>query len=187
MRVLLKEGAHAATSDSILVPPQLRGSTLETLSGDPVSKGVLTEIDGKALTSALEAAAQARADEFISVKALLNEVRSLAKGLADYELGSKIGLKPTPRGFALDDSEARRINRAEGLTKGDTIAIGPTITPRTLMNARGRVVSIKGDKVTVELDAGDRDRFERATGKQIAEREEFPLLCVEKVATQTNP
>jgi hypothetical protein len=187
MKVLLKDGAHAATSETILIPPLVRGSTLETLSGDPVSKGVVTEIGGKALTSALDAAAQARADEFISAKALLNEVRSLAKGLADYELGSKIGLKPTPRGFALDDSEASRINRAEGLAAGDAIAIGPTITPRALMNARGRVVSIKGDKVTVELDAGDRDRFERATGKQVAEREEFPLLCVEKVAKQTSP
>jgi len=59
--------------------------------------------------------------------------------------------------------------------------VGPTISPRTFLNARGRVVSIKGDKVQVELDAGDRDRIERATGKPERETIPFPLVCVEKL------
>ena len=71
--------------------------------------------------------------------------------------------------------------RAEGLTKGDLVAIGPTISPRTLMNARGRVLAIQGDRVGVELDAGDCDRYERATGKQLAQRTTFPLNTIEKV------
>lgn len=186
MRVLLKEGADAATSESILVLPQALGNTLETLSGDPVSKGLVTVVGDEALTSALHVALQARADEFLSAKDLLKDLKWLHIGLGEYEAGSKVGLRPTQKGFALDDSEAIRINRAQGLAQGDTIAIGPTLSPKTYMNARGRVVSMRGDKVTVKLDAGDRDRVERATGKEVAERIKVPLLCVEIVAKQAN-
>jgi hypothetical protein len=182
MRVLLKEGADAATSESILVLPQLTGSMFETLSGESVSKGVVAEVDRKTVTSALNAGARSRKDEFVTAKDLQKDVKWLAKAVGEYELGSKIGLEPTPRGFMLDESEAKRINRAEGLTTGDTIAIGPTISPKTFMNARGRVVSTKGDKVEVRLDDGDRDRIQRATGKGVAEITTIPRNGVEKLA-----
>ncbi len=181
MRVLLKEGADAATSESILVLPQLTGATLETLSGDAVAKGVVAEVDGKTVTSALEAGARARKDEFVTAIDLRKGVNWLHKALTVYELGSKIGLKPTPRGFTLDESEAKLINRAVGLANGDTIGVGPRISPKAFMNARGRVLSIKGDKVEVKLEAGDRDRIQRATGKELPEHTTFPLACVEKV------
>jgi hypothetical protein len=181
MRVLLKEGADAATPESILVLPRLGGNTLETLTGDAVAKGVIAEVDQKTVTSALNAAARARKDEFVTTKDLQKDVKWLNKALGEYEIGSKIGLKSTSRGFTLDDSEAQRINRTEGLAEGDVIAVGPTVSPRTFMNARGRVLSINGDRVEVELDPGDRDRIQRATGKKVAEHPTFPLVCVERV------
>jgi hypothetical protein len=181
MRVLLKEGADAATSDSILVLPQGLGNTLETLAGDPVAKGLVAEVDERTVTSALNTAARSRKDEFVSAKDLQKDVRWLNKAIGEYEVGAKIGLTPTARGFALDVSEATRINRADGLAVDDEIAVGPNISPKAWMNAHGRVVSIKGGRVEVQLDPGDRDRLQRATGKEIPERPALPLGSVEKV------
>jgi hypothetical protein len=181
MRVLLKEGAAGATPDSILVLPRT-GDTLETLTGDPVAKGLVTEVDEPTVFGALADAVRARSDEFLSAKDLKRVLKWLHKATGDYEAGSKIGLTPTPRGFVIDDSEASRIERAANLAEGDTIAIGPPIKPKTYLNARGSVISIIGDRVEVELDRGDRDRLERATGKPIPERPKIPLACIEKVS-----
>lgn len=182
MRVLLKEGTDSATSDSILVLPQgLSGSTLETLAGDPVAKGLVADVDSRSVTSALNAAARSRRDEFISAKDLQKDVRWLSKAIGEYEIGARIGLTPTERGFTLDVSEATRINRAEGLAVDDEIAVGPNISPKAWMNVHGRVVSINGGRVKVLLDPGDRDRLQRSTGKEIPEQTTVPLDCVEKV------
>jgi len=182
MRVLLKDGAQNATSESILVLPLGSGSTLETLSGEPVANGIVAEVDARAVTSALNAGARSRRDEFVSAKDLQKEVKWLNKALGEYELGSRIGLEPTPRGFKLDDSEARRTNRAEGLVVGDEVAVGPNISPKFFVNAHGSVTSINDEQVEVALDPGDHDRLQRATGKEIAERPILPLSCVEKVS-----
>jgi hypothetical protein len=54
-------------------------------------------------------------------------------------------------------------------------------SPRAFMNAQARVLAVKGRRVEIELDAGDRDRIQRATGKEAARRPTVPLECVEKV------
>jgi hypothetical protein len=181
MKILLSEGADHAASATILAPRRGSGSTLETLAGDPVGQGLVAEAGKKAVISAVNAAAHARMDEFFDPRAVMRDLNWLSKALGQYELGSKIGIKPTPRGFAIDDSEAERINRAEGLANGDLIAIGPNIKPKTFMNARGRVASIDGQKVKVRLDAGDRDRIERANGNELPELLPVPLGSVEKI------
>ncbi len=180
MKVLLREGAKKATATTILILPRLGGSTLETLAGKAVPHGIVAEADDKAVLDAVNACN--RTDEFITGRELYKAATWMYKALGEYEDGSKIGLRVTGRGNALNDSEAKRVNRTEGLAKGDTVAVGPTISPGTYMNARGRVVAVKGDKVQVELDAGDRDRLERATGKPQRKTVPFPLVCVEKVA-----
>lgn len=179
MKVLLKEGAKKATATTILILPRLNASTLETLAGEAAPHGIVTEADDKAVLEAVNACD--RTEQFILGRDLYKAAAWMYKALGQYENGSKIGLRLTGRGYALDDSQANRVNRAEGLAKGDAVVVGPTISPRTFMNARGRVVSIKGDKVQVELDAGDRDRIERATGKPQRETIPFPLACIEKL------
>ena len=182
MKVLLKEGADEATAASVLIMPRLSDDALETLSGEMIPYGIVAEADEAALVDALNAGARARGHHLLTARALRKETQWMSKALAGYEVGSKIGLRVKGTGaLSLDDSEAKLINRAEGLTKGDLVAIGPTISPRTLMNARGRVLAIQGDRVGVELDAGDCDRYERATGKQLAQRTTFPLNTIEKV------
>jgi hypothetical protein len=180
MRVLLKEGAEKATAATILVLPELGGSAFETLSGEDVPRGVTAVADETTLAAAIKAGVKKRGKDYVDAKVLVKGIRWMDKALADYEQGSKIGLDVTGSGYALDDSEATRVNRVEGLTEGDTVAIGPRVTPKALMNARGKAISIDGDKVEVELTAGDLDRFQRATGKRAAERMTFHVEYLEK-------
>ncbi len=181
MRVLLKEDAEKATAASILVLPQEIETTFETLSGEAVPDGgIVAEADYSTVALAVNTGAKDRA-QTITPKKLLKQVEWIARALSPYEVGSKIGLHIVGDGWALDASKAKRIDRAEGLSEGDTIAVGPTISPRRFMNARGRVISINDESVLVELEAGDRDRIHRATGKEQAKCVSFPLVCVEKV------
>jgi hypothetical protein len=182
MRVLLKDRAEKATATSILVLSQEIETTFETLSGEAVPDGgIVAEADYSAVAHAVNAGAKDRATQAITPKALLKQVEWMARALSPYELGSRIGLRIVGHGWALDDSEAKRIDRAEGLSEGDTIAVGPSISPKRFMNARGHVISINDESVLVELEPGDRDRIRRATGKEQAKHVSFPRICVEKV------
>jgi len=185
MKVLLKEGAAEPTPATILVPSSRGEVTFETLIGETIpttKKGVIAESSEGPIIDAVNAAAVERDDRLVSGKSLAAHLRHLNKGLRDYEVGSKIGLQETNGRVLFDDSEAKRVNRAEGLARGDQIAIGPAIRPKAYMNARGEVVSVGGGKVEVDLDPGDRDRIERERGKPIAERQSIPVSCVEKVS-----
>jgi hypothetical protein len=181
MRVLLKEGATKATETTILVLPQLDGAEFETLSGKKVPRGIVAEADPKEVTAAVGIGAKKRGNPYVTAKELFKDLRWLNKALAAYEEGSPIGLKTQGGTYVLDESEAKFIDRAEGLAEGDAVAVGPTIKPRSLTNIHGKVISIKGDKVTIEVDAGDRDSFERAVGKDLTEQITIPLGCAEKV------
>ncbi|HEY5052274.1 MAG TPA: hypothetical protein VII45_02580 [Solirubrobacterales bacterium] len=181
MRVLLKEGAEA-TADAILVLRQEAETTFEALSGRAAPDGgIVAEASYSTVAQAVNAGAREQATQTVTAKTLLKQVEWMARALSAYEIGSKIGLHITAHGWALDYSEARRINRAEGLVEGDMIAVGPTVSPKRFMNARGRVISLNDESALVELEAGDRDRLHRATGKEQAKHVSFPLVCVEKV------
>lgn len=182
MRVLLKEGAEKATAATIIVLPQEVETTFATLAGEAVPEGgIVGEADYSAVALAVGTGAKHHATQTATSKELLEQAVWMARILSSYEVGSKIGLHIIGHGWALDTSEAKRINRAEGLAEGDRIAVGPTIGPQTLVNARGRVVSFSEERVWVELDAGDRDRIERATARTQPKCSSFPRVCVEKV------
>lgn len=183
MRVLLKEGARRATAASILVLPKLIETTLETLSGEADSNGgIVAEAESAVVADAISTAVKDRAAPTITPRKLLKEVEWMAKALGPYEIGSEIGLHFNGCGCELDDSQARRIDGGEGLSEADAIAVGPTISWRTLMNVGGRVISINNGSVVVELEVGDRDRIQCATGKEQPARISIPFLCVEKVS-----
>jgi hypothetical protein len=184
MKVLLKEGADTPTPATILVPSSRGEAAFETLIGETlpsIGKGVIAEFDEPAVIAAVNEAAAERDDEFVTAKDLARHLRHLNKGFGDYEIGSKIGLQETDGRVLFDDSGARRVNRAEGLAKGDLIAVGPSVRPKAYMNARGTIDSIGGGTVEIILDAGDRDRIERDRGKRVAERLTMPVGCAEKL------
>ena len=183
MKVLLKDGAEEATATSVLIVPRRIDDAFETLSGEAVPHGFVAEADEGPLRAAINAGARERGDQFLTAKDLQKETQWMSKALAELEVGSKIGLTDKGGGtLTLDVSEAKKINRAEGLAVGDLVAIGPWISPKAIMNARGRVVSIEGDTVDIALDAGDRDRYERATGKPLSRQTTFHISTIEKVA-----
>lgn len=181
MWVLLKEGARTATLNSILVAPRVGRCTLETLRGKPVAKGIVARIDERAVTTAVERAASVRREESVSSEEMLRDLRKLHSALGDYKVGSKIGLQPSRGALTLDVSEATAIDRAADLAIGDTIAIGPAISPLAWMSARGRVLWFEAAGVIVELDPGDRNRLERALGREVSQQPTIPFESVEKV------
>lgn len=183
MRVLLKKGSDAATSTTILVLPQGLKDSLETLSGELVEDaGVLSEATEKTVIDALNAGVRARKDGgWTKPKEVMKDLRWLDQALSPWEIGSVVGIEPTARGVKLDTTQATPINRAKNLRQGDLVAIGPSISPKVWLNARGKVQSIQKDKVAVQLDPGDRDRVERASGKEYQPVSKFPIACVEKI------
>jgi hypothetical protein len=182
MRVLLKEGAERATAASILVLPKEVETTFVTLSGEGVPRGgIVAEADYWIVVDAVNTAAKGRAAQTITAKKLLKQVKWMNRALCPYETGSKIGLHILSHGWTLDVSEAKPINRTEGFSEGDTIVVGPAISSMKLMNARGRVVSINSESALIELEAGDRERIERATGRRLPKHTSFSLVSVEKV------
>jgi hypothetical protein len=183
MRVLLTSTDATPTAHTILVLPQDGdGDSFETLSGESVEAGFVTEAENELLTEAVNGSARERAKQGINAKALAADIRWLHNKLAECEHGSKLGLILERGGYVLDDSEATRIDRAKGLKEGDRIAVGPAAKSNTLINAHGMVIAIDGKQVEVEIDAGDRDRLERATGMTVRESETFHIGFLEKLA-----
>lgn len=183
MRVLLKDAAEKATAENILVPPQRTVASLATLSGATAPFGFLADADYDTVVKAIQAGSRRRAGEFrFSIQSMSQDLRKLAEELGNYELGSKLSLRVKGDGYVLEDGEATRIDRSGGLTWEDRVAIGPSVSPKAFMNARGRVEYIRCDNtVEVELDASDRDRIERATGKRVPKVRKFPRACIEKL------
>jgi hypothetical protein len=183
MRVLLKDGAEKATAATIIVIPQEIETTFVTLAGEAVPEGgIVSEADYSTVALAVDTGAKHHSTQTATSNELFEQAVWMARILSAYEVGSRIGLHIIGRGWALDTLEAKRIDRAEGLAEGDRIAVGPTIDSQMLVNARGRVISFNDEAVWTELDAGDRDRIERATARTQPKCLSLPRVCVEKVA-----
>lgn len=119
---------------------------------------------------------------FTEAKDLKRDVRWIAKRLVDIPDGTTVGLVTQGSGYGLDIPEGARPDRSEGLKVGSQVAVGPNVTPKAMMNARGKVKSIKGSRAVVELDEGDLNRIERSTGKKFRRETSMPLSTLEVVA-----
>lgn len=183
MKVLVK-------GKEIVSFPLYGGGKLETIKGEQVESATVAEMpEGKIKLAIAKDLAELKktADDnnlraFTEVKDFTRDLKWIAKRLADvevgtegvtmYDKGSKIGLN-LPEGVEKD--------RAEGLEVGDVIAVGPTISPKALMNCRGLVVAING-RVEVEIEEDDLNRVLRATGRQFKNPVRLPKAVVEKIA-----
>lgn len=115
-------------------------------------------------------------------RAILRNLKYITQSLADVPEGTEVGLNTNGRGTALDIPRAALKDRTEGLKTGSQIAVGPEVTPRQFINARGVVKSIKGQRVMVEFDAADIDRVNRATGKNFAQTVSMVRTVLEVIA-----
>lgn len=179
MKVLLKAGAEGPAATSILVLPREAETTFETLSGEAEHRGFVAEVEKSVVSAAISAAVMNRGYQGRSAETLFEATESMARALNPCEVGSRIGLRFLGRSCSLDVSQAKSINRAPGLDEGDQVTIGPPVA-ETFVNARGCVISIRGEAVQVELDAGDRERIERSTIRRLPPVTIFPRVCVER-------
>jgi hypothetical protein len=114
-----------------------------------------------------------------TVADVMRDVRWIGKALArlDVAVGVKVGVKTTGRGSSLVLPEPTAA--AYEPKVGDRIAVGPMISPKALMNARGEVVAVNGTRATVRFNAGDLKRVQRATGKGFRPETTVPKSCLE--------
>lgn len=188
MKVLIKQGG-AAPAD--LLSFNGLGFGFITLDGEVYAKegtdgkehGVaeVAEVPDGEVRRAI--AAGAKKQKYASAAEIEKDMKWIARAAGDYENGTEANFKAKGRSFTIVFDESGRIDRAEGLAEGDVVAVGPTISPKSLLNAHGLVVSVNGTKCKVELDEGDLDRINRAsTGRKFANPVNLPKSVVEKVA-----
>lgn len=102
---------------------------------------------------------------FVERRDLLRDVQFIQSNVTDVAVGTEVGVLAKGRGLTLDIPQSARPNYQDGLKVGSQIAVGPNVTPKAFINARGTVIAINGVRATVEFDARDIDRVRRATGK----------------------
>lgn len=110
------------------------------------------------------------------------DIRFITRGVTDVAVGTVVGVIAKARGLTLDIPQDATPNRQAGLKVGAKIAVGPNVSPKAFINARGTVVSINGVKATVEFDAGDIDRVNRATGKNFRVQTKMHKSTLEVIA-----
>jgi molybdopterin converting factor small subunit len=179
MRVLLKEGATEATAATILVLPVCSAGMFETLSGERVPQGIVADADPKVVVASASIGAEERGNPFVTSKDLLMDLTWLDKELADFEEGAKVCAQFSGGAYVLCASKRTPVESAEELAEGDAIAIFPV---NGLINARGTVVSVDGKWMEVEIDPGDRKRFEGRTSLVLGKRVTVSFTSVEKMA-----
>jgi hypothetical protein len=103
---------------------------------------------------------------YVERKDLLRDVRFISKNIIDVPEGTTVKVRRSGRtAIALDIPKSALPDRQAGLRIGSKVAVGPNVTPKPLMNARGTVVGIRGVRASIDFDEGDLDRVKRATGK----------------------
>lgn len=179
MKVLVVKGG--ATAGDLLTLLYGGAGDFERLADGTAyeGKGVVAEVpDGQIKRVVAKAAERSK---WMDAKDLNRDLKFIAKVCSEYENGTEVAAKGTSRGFQLIPDEAGRIDRAENLAEGDIVAVGPTISPKAMMNARGIVVSVSGEKAEVEIEESDLDRIERAANKKFKNPVRLPKSVLEKV------
>lgn len=119
---------------------------------------------------------------YVELRDINRDIRFIAKCVADVADGAVVGVIAKARGLTLDIPKAAQPNRQDGLKVGAKIAVGPNVSPKAFINARGTVVAVNGTKATVEFDAGDIDRVNRATGKKFGIQTRMHKATLEVIA-----
>lgn len=118
---------------------------------------------------------------FITSRELMGDLRKMTKLIGETVVGTEATYVVRGSRISLSVPEGAKPDYTQGLAVGSTIVVSHNISPRTLMNARGKVVAVNGTKVSVELDEGDARRLAAATGKNFA-KVNLPKECVEVLA-----
>lgn len=183
MKVLTSpDGATLLTCTAFTSGADLDGMKFIGLDAKNYDNGVVAEVPDFAVKAQVASACKKPEWQWMEAKDFMRDIRFFVKASADVPVGTEAELDATGRGYRIKFPDAVKVNRAEGLAVGVSIAIGPAISPKAFMNARGKIVAVNGTKVTVEFDANDIDRINRSTGKTYKTTMNMPKTCVEVIA-----
>jgi len=141
--------------------------------------GVVSSIADATLPGLVNRAA-ARENAMATPTELMRDLRFIHQSLIDVSDGAEVGIESKRSAYRLLIPEQARTPR-ESVAEGDHCAFNAHARPKVLLNTHGVVESIKGDKATVRLDEGDRQRLIRATGKDYPVSAQAPIAILDKV------
>jgi hypothetical protein len=72
----------------------------------------------------------------------------------------------------------------EAIREGDRVAFNGNVSPKALVNARGVVKTVTGERATVELEPADRRRVHAAMGKEVPESMPAPTSLLDKLSSE---
>ncbi len=162
-----------------------------TLGSRPAGSFDLLDAEGTATTGVVSNTADAtlpglvnsgaaRENAITTPAELMRDLRFIHQRLIDISDGAEVGIEHTRSGYRLLIPDQARAPR-ESVDVGDHCAFNAQARPKALLNTHGVVESIKGDKATIRLDEGDRQRLIRATGKDYPANASAPISILDKV------
>ena len=177
MKVLTHEGVVLTLPFTSNTVP---GSEFERIDGNgSAAVGVVTEMSGATVRRSAQRAARLE-HAFATAREISNDLRFIAMSLSDVADGAEIRVETKGSKIKLVIPASARPTR-EPIKAGDRVAVNAQVSPKTLMNTHGIVESVTGDRATVKLDDGDRQRVIRATGKEIPASVPAPLAILDKL------
>lgn len=187
MKILLTDVSSDPGPDTLVVFSGGPDAPLTTLRGDRVSRAFIAQAHSRDVEDAVDRTIagpeETGEDRWDEVDDLLHDLSSMARSLLGYRDGSPAGVGAVNDFVtSLDLSDASEL--VPDLAVGDPVVITAP-SDRNLVNARGRVGSIRRKRVLVELDPGDRVRLERSWGQDMESATiSVPRRWVEPVETR---
>jgi hypothetical protein len=180
MKVLTHEGVVLTlpfTIDTEL------GSEFERIDGNgSAAVGIVTEISEATVRSSAQQAARLE-QAFATARQITNDLQFIARSLSDVADGAEIRVETKGSKIKLVIPESARPKR-DPIKAGDRVAVNAQASPKTLLNTHGTVESVTGDRATVKLDEGDRQRVIRATGKAVPASVPVPTAILDKLESE---
>jgi hypothetical protein len=105
---------------------------------------------------------------------MMSDIRFIARSLSNVQDGTEIRMQSSGARSKLVIPPQAQAAKAT-VTKGARVAFNGRVSPKTMLNSRGTVQSIRGRRATVKLDASDRRRVTEATGKDYPESTTAPV------------
>jgi hypothetical protein len=171
MKVLTHEGVL------VTLPFTLKGlkdNEFERIDGKGSSEvGIVAEISEAVVRRSVSAACE-REDSYSTSRELMNDIKFIARSLLSVKDGTEIQMEKRGDRIKLVIPQHAQATKAT-ITVGARVAFNGRVTPKTALNSRGTVESLRGGRATIKLDAGDRRRLTEATGKDYPESIPAPV------------
>jgi hypothetical protein len=175
MKVLTHEGVLVTMPFTL---NELKVNEFERTDGKGGSEvGTVTEMTESAVRR-LVSAAGAIEKNYSTPRTMMNDIRFIARSLATVQDGVEIRMQSSGRGIKLVIPPEARVAKAT-VKAGARVAFNGRVSPKTMLNARGTVQSVRGGRATLKVDAGDRGRITEATGKDLPESTTAPVAILD--------